>query len=140
MLDILPHIFVIAFFWFVIYWVMGGVFFGAIAIVRVIKLRRARFSCLFTLASALCAFGAAYTGTFYAHENIRACIKEANDVFGKLASVIACGILEQVSAGFIWFLILIGVGLLFFVLCRASNQSWMDSEDDGRDELDILEL
>lgn len=140
MLDIIGHIFIISLFWFVLYWVIGGVLFGAIAIIHVIKLRRARFSCLFTMTSALCAFAAAYTGTFYAQDAVYTCLEESEDFFGDLASVIACGVLQQMAAGIIWFLILFGIGLLLFILSRAHNQSWIDSEDDGEDQFDILEL
>lgn len=141
MSEIIGYIVIIGLFWFILYWVFGGVLFAAIAITRTIKLRRARFSCIFTLLSLVCGFGAAYSGTFYAQNNINVCLAEAGDPFDALASVIGCGILEQVAAGAAWFGILIAVGLVFFILSRATNQSWMDSDHGLEDErYDIIEV
>lgn len=140
MQELFGYISIIALFWFILYWVFGGVVFASIAILRVIKLRRARFSCFFTLASLVCAFGAAYSGTLYAERAIYTCLEEAEDVFDRLASVVACGILEQVAAGTAWFGILIAAGLFLFFISRASNQSWIDSDEDGTEKYDILEI
>lgn len=141
MMDLLGHIIVISFIWFIIYWMAGGVLFATIALINVIKLRRARFSCLFTLASYLSALGAAYMGTYVAKEQIYACVAEAEDVFGALASVIACGIFEHVGAGALWFIVLVVIGVLLLILSRATNQSWMDTEDGVfEDRFDVLEL
>lgn len=133
MLDILGFKFVIALFWFILFWLFGGVFFSAISIVRVIKLRKARFSCLFTLLSAVCAYGAAHTGIWWARNQIRECIAQTHDVFGKMASVVACGIFQEAFAAAIWFGVLIFGGFMLLYLTRAENQSWIDS-DEGLEE------
>lgn len=139
--SLLGYIAIIALFWFVLYWVIGGVLFGVVAILQVSKLRRARFSSLFTLASAACAFAAAYYGTKSAHGAIRACLEQANEPFSRLASVIACGILEQVASGVGFFVVLMALGVVIFILSRATNQSWIDSHEvvDAED-LDIIEI
>lgn len=139
--SLLGYIAIIALFWFVLYWVVGGVIFGVIAILQVSKLRRARFSSLFTIASAACAFAAAYYGTKTAHGAIRACLEQANEPFSRLASVIACGILEQVASGIGFFIVLMAIGAVIFVISRATNQSWIDSHEGiEADELDIIEI
>ena len=142
MFQILPHIFLIAAFWAVLYWIVGGVIFAIVAIFQLEKIRRARFSCLFSLASAFCGFGAAYSGAYFAQSSIQLCLEQdAGEMFGRLSSVIACGILEQAAAGFIWFLILFGLGLLALVASRAQNQSWMDSNEHlDESRLNILEM
>jgi len=140
MTALLGHIFVIAIFWFILYWVLGGVVFAVISIFRVSKLRRAQFSCLFTLLSAGCAFGAAYFGALKAEDQIYVCLEQETDVFGRLASVIGCGILEQVVSGAIWFGILLVLGYVAYLFSRATNQSWVDSHEGVGDEFDIIEI
>lgn len=141
MSDILGYIFIIALFWFVLYWVLGGVIFASIAIINVVKLRRARFSTIFTLLSLLSAFCAAYSGAFYAREAVDECLASSADPFSDLAAIVGCGVLEQMAAGAIWFVILMGVGLVFFILSRATNQSWIDSDYGLEEErYDIIEV
>lgn len=141
MSDIIGYIFLIALFWFVLYWVFGGVLFASIAIINVVKLRRARFSTIFTLLSLLCAFAAAYSGTFYAQETVNACLAASADPFNDLAAIIGCGIFEQVAAGAVWFIILMAIGFVFFILSRATNQSWIDSDYGLEEErYDIIEV
>jgi hypothetical protein len=140
MSEIIGYIFIIALFWFILYWILGGVIFAVISIMSVAKIKRAQFSCLFTLLSMGAAFGAAYFGTSHAEDRIFACLAEEQDVFGQLASVIGCGILEQVVSGAFWFIVLIGIGIMAFIFSRATNQSWVDSDKNAGDELDILEI
>ena len=141
MSEIIGHIFVIAFFWFMFYWVFGGVLFAVVSIMNVSKFRRARFSCLFTTASLICGFGAAYSGAMAAKESIDACLVESNDMFGRLASVVACGVFEQMVAGVFWFFILLCLSALAYILSRAGNQSWIDShEGTDDDHFDLLEF
>jgi hypothetical protein len=133
MVEILGYKFIIALFWFILFWIFGGVFFAAVGIMRVIKLRKARFSCLFTILSAVCAYAAAHTGVWWARKEIKECIAQTHDVFGKMASVVACGIFEEALAAVIWFTVLILGGFILLYLTRAENQSWLDS-DEGIEE------
>lgn len=131
----------ITIFWFILYWIFGGVFFYAITLLRVEKLRKAQFSCLFTFASLLAGFGAARMGLILGQSSIRACIEPGQDVFGRLASIIVCGILELVATGLLWFIILIIIGFIILLLSRSENQSWIDSNKPLEDEMDeLLEL
>jgi hypothetical protein len=138
MSGILSFTIIIAIFWFILYWVLGGVAFSILAMVRLAKMRKTRFSCLFTLTAAACALGASRTGLLLARNNVRTCLEGVDDRFERLASVIACGILEEVAAGIIWFLLLLLIGTVIMVLARADNQSWIDTDHDLDTELDEL--
>lgn len=57
-----PLILVVGFICFLIYWIFGGIFFACLALLRLRRLRKARFSCLFSLSSFVIAFGSSWFG------------------------------------------------------------------------------
>lgn len=114
--------------WFIIYWIVGGVIFSIAALFRIAKIRKAQFSCLFTLASIGCAFGATYTALIIGEKEIHVCLGEAQDIFGQFASVIACGVFPLMIMGAIWFAGLLFIGSILLYLSRAQNQSWVDEK------------
>ncbi len=131
----IPYLLILGIIWFIVYWIVGGVLFALVAFSRVTKLRRALFSTLFTIESFLLGLLVAFAGTYSAEEQIATCVAESQDIFGDLASVIACGVLEHMVAGFIGFIVLIIAGLLTYFASRATNQSWLDSDvDEDRQE------
>ena len=132
--GLFEHSLLIAGMWFLLYWVFGGVFFAAITILRVIKLRRGRFSCLFTILTAGFAYGAAYSGLAFGEMRIEACVRQANGFFETIAAVFGCGILEIMTAGLLWFLLLLVCGFAILMISRAENQSWVDSKKGLGDE------
>lgn len=118
----------VAFVWFVLYWILGGIIFSIAALFRVAKLRKAQFSCLFTLASMGCAYGATHTAYLLGQREITTCLVQAQDLFEELASVIACGIFSIVLMGALWFIGLLAIGSVLLFLSRAKNQSWVDEK------------
>ena len=120
-------------FWFPIYWLFGGVVFAAITLMNSIKLRKVRFSVFFTLLSMSTAVLASFFGTYLVRTFAHECVVRQSTFVDTFAGVVGCGILEFVAAGFIGFLVLIGMGSILLVLSRATNQSWVDS-DHGLDE------
>lgn len=131
--------FVIAAVLFLLYWIIGGVIFATIAVTQVIKLKKTRFSVLFTMLSVVCALAASRTGLFLAQDSVQPCLAEAGDRLERFSAILACGILEITLAGTIWFIALIGFGLLLLLLSRAENQSWIDSDFGLKEESDVRE-
>lgn len=130
--------FLIAAFWFPLYWILGGVVFATVAILRVTKLRKVRFSCLFTLASLLASYGASYSGMILGENEIRACMEGTTGFLDSASAIIGCGILSFFLAGGIGFIILVAVGLVILFISRASNQSWVDSDEGLNEKADLL--
>ncbi len=130
----LEHQLLIAAVWFPLYWLFGGVFFAVVTIARVVKLRRGRFSCLFTLLTIGFSYGAAYTGLAFSRERVDACLIEAVGFFDTIAAVFACGILEILAAGALWFSLLLVCGFAVLILSKAENQSWVDSKQGFEDK------
>ncbi|MCH8049504.1 hypothetical protein IH979_02220 [Patescibacteria group bacterium] len=128
MTEVLDFTWLLALFWFPIYWIIGSVVFAIVTIIRVIKLRKARFSCLFTTLSGGAAYGAAYVGLRLGEEEIAGCFMEVEDFWGSLASIFACGVFSVFLAAGVGFLLLIIAGFILLYISRARNQSWVDSD------------
>ncbi len=129
---------IITAFWFPIYWIFGGVIFATLAFFRVTKLRKVRFSCLFSLLSLACAIGAAYFGMQFGHDQINSCLNKTTGFVDSLSAVIGCGIISIFLAGAIGFVVLILLGLLIMFICRAANQSWIDSDEEAKEKIVVV--
>lgn len=118
---------ILTFLWFLFYWVFGGVFFALLTLLRLMPIRKVRFSCLFTLAAAGCAFGAAVTGARWAEASLAPCLSEARlaATDGFLASF-GCGFFSILAGAAVWLLVLIVVGFLFLAVSRLKKRSWLD--------------
>ena len=60
--QLISLVILLSIFWFLAYWVLGGVFFAVITILRLGKIRMVRFSCLFTILALLLGVSASYFG------------------------------------------------------------------------------
>jgi len=121
-----PHLLELSIILFFLYWLVGGVLFAIIALLRPSKIRKAQFSCLFTLACGGSAVGAAFVGTSIAQRPIARCLERTDGYFDSLAAVISCGVLPLTLAAIVGFIVLILVGLLLMLLSLSKNQSWID--------------
>lgn len=108
--------------WFIIYWIMGGVFFAIVVASRFIRLKKARFSCLFTLASAGLAYGAATTGLLLAQSRIRSCGRPTDQVGEAILSLFHCAPNAILSTGLLWFILLVLVGSVAILISRAEKK------------------
>lgn len=111
--------------WFLVYWVFGGVVFSLISLLRPGKLKRVRFSCLYTILSAFVAYGAAKYGILWAAKATgtvpeTASITEAIVVLGGMGFV---GILLGMMAGLV---VLFLGGWALMMISRSHTPSWYD--------------
>jgi hypothetical protein len=113
-------------FWFILFWLVGGVAFAIVALLRVIKLRNTRFSCLFTLACAGAAFGAAWSGLTLGESSIGECLSHNDSFFDQLISVFGCGVLEISFSALLWFFGLIVAGFFLMLISRGAPKAWTD--------------
>ena len=120
--------------WFLVYWIFGGVVFAIISLVRPGKMKRVRFSCLYSIFSAFIAYAAAKLGIIWASEATgglppSGSLAEAFVVMGGLGFV---GILLGLIAGFI--VLFIG-GWIIMLISRSKERSWYDRMTaEGTDE------
>lgn len=111
--------------------------FAAFSFIRNNKFHKARFGCLYTLLSVLCAIGATYSTSVIGRDEIQSCLNDSTDIFGDLASFVGCGILSLSLMIVAWFGVLIIFGGISLFLSRAKNQSWMDEEFEEDTALEI---
>ena len=114
--------------WFLVYWIFGGVIFSIISLLRPGKMKRVRFSCMYSLLSLLAGYVAARLGTFWATQATGAAptaetVGEAVVVIGGLGFV---GILLGLMSGFV--ISFIG-GWIIMAISRSQEASWYDRMD-----------
>ena len=111
--------------WFLVYWIFGGVVFSIISLIRPGKMKRVRFSCLYTLLSIGTGYGAAYLGVRWASDATGgvpsvSSVSEAVLVLGGLGFV---GILLGLMCGF---LVSFLGGWIIMAISRSREPSWFD--------------
>ena len=82
----------LAFLWFLFYWIVGGAFFALIAVFRLGRLNKGRFSCLFSLFALFSAFGAAYFGSHWGAGSAQECIAVAETNIEGFVAFFGCSI------------------------------------------------
>jgi hypothetical protein len=129
-------LFFLALLWFLFYWIFGGVFFAALALSRLMRLRKVRFSCLFSFAALACAIGASWTGLKLAEDSIATCSTSFDKGEGFLR-VISCGFVGILTGMLVWAIVLGASGFLFLAFSKRREASWLtrtekllESDDD----------
>ena len=123
--------------WFLFYWIFGGVFFTVIAVIRLGRIKKVRFSCLYTILSALAGYGAAKLGVYWAGDAITRCLAEANGMSEQFAAIFACGIVGIFTAMLIMAMLLMLGGFLLMAISKTKEKRWFDnSEEEIREEFD----
>ncbi len=116
-------------FWFVVYWILGGVFFAIVAATRFIHTRKAVFSCLFTGGSVVAAYGAAVLGLILARPRGLRCPESVvakgmlRDVATvRLQDVLLCDAKSVMISGGLFFALLLTVGMVALLVSRVEKQ------------------
>ena len=101
--------------WFVLYWLLAGVLFAIVGLVRFMRINTARFSCWFTLMSFATAYAAAWTGYVAAHRTNGQCLAKINATYEAIPGLFRCAPTIVLSNGVLWFIVLLalGIGLMF---------------------------
>ncbi len=116
-------------FWFVVYWILGGVFFAIVAATRFIHTRKAVFSCLFTGGSVLAAYGAAVLGPMLFRPHGLRCpegvlvknmLKSGESL--RLQDVLLCDAQSIMVAGGLFFALLLTMGMVALLVSRVEKQ------------------
>ncbi len=121
----LVFLLVLALLWFVVFWILGGVIFAVIGLVRFLRLNKNRFSCLFTFLSAGTALGASWMGLLAAQTDApRACLEKAetSGLAQFMPSLFTCASEQVLSAAALWFLFLMGAGIILLFISRAPER------------------
>lgn len=117
--------------WFLVYWVLGGVFFALVTMVRLGRLRKVRFSCLYTILSLLVGVGAAYAGMRGSQDAVDDCLGQAVTKAEQLTAVFGCGFAGVFGMFLVGALVLTAGGFLIMAACKSKAKPWivLDPED-----------
>jgi hypothetical protein len=128
-----PQIFsffiVLAIIWFLLYWILGGVFFAVMTIMRLGRIRAVRFSCLFTLLALMVGVGASYFGLSRAQEVVSACLMSATNKAEIVASIFGCGFANIFSAFLLGAAVLTVGGFIIMSISKSKSKPWIVLED-----------
>lgn len=129
---------VLAILWFLLYWILGGVLFAAVAIMRLGRIRTVRFSCLFTLLALVVGVGASYLGLSRAQGVVSACLSQATSKAETVAAIFGCGFANIVS----WFLlgacVLTIGGFIIMAVSKSKSKPWIVLEEPTDEAVEVL--
>ncbi len=120
--------------WFLMYWILGGVFFAVIALLRLGRLKKVRFSCLFSLWALLLGVGASFVGLRYGESSIETCVAEAETRSEIVVAVFGCGFTAVFGTFLIGALVLLLGGFVILSLSRSKSKPWIVLEQEEEDE------
>jgi hypothetical protein len=115
----------ISFIWFMVYWILGGVFFSIMAVLRLGGVRKVRFSCLFTV----CAAGAGWGGMRLASDAVEDCLVSSESQAEAVTAVFGCGFVGIFSAFLLGLIVLIGLGSLLLKISTVKTKPWIVLEE-----------
>mgnify|MGYP001594022593 CR=1 FL=1 len=116
---------VLAIIWFLLYWVLGGVFFAVIAIMRLGRVRTVRFSCLFTLLALCLGAGASYLGLSRARDVVSACLADATTKAETIAAIFGCGFANILSSFLLGAAVLTIGGFILMSISKSKSKPWI---------------
>ena len=119
--------------WFFVYWILGGVFFAVIAILRLGRVRKVRFSCLFSLWALVVAVLTAFKGLEYSEESISTCMVGAQTKAESVTAIFGCGAAGVFGSFLLGALTLTVGGFLIFAASRSKSKPWFVLESQGEE-------
>lgn len=126
--SVISFLILLSIVWFLLYWTIGGVFFAVVAIARLGRVRKVRFSCLFTLWSLLLGVGAAVFGYQFAQGAVEECLSYSETTTELAAAVFGCGFIGVLGAFAIGFILLVAGGFLIMAMSKSDVKSWITLE------------
>lgn len=121
---------VLSVFWFVVYWVLGGVFFAVVTMMRLGRLRKVRFSCLFSILSLVVGISVAYSGIKGSQEAVSDCLGQAVTNAEKMTAVFGCGAASIFGMFLLGALVLTIGGFFIMAISKSKSQPWIVLDHD----------
>lgn len=136
--ELTSFLIVLSILWFVVYWVLGGVFFAVVTMMRLGRLRKVRFSCLFSILSLIVGIGVAYSGIKGSQEAVSDCLGEAVTNAQKMTAVLGCGAASVFGMFLLGALVLTIGGFLIMAVSKSKSQPWIVLDHEEMQEPPVL--
>ncbi|TAK04073.1 hypothetical protein EPO34_02865 [Patescibacteria group bacterium] len=131
--EVRALVILLALIWSLLYWVGGGVMFALVSLLRLGRVRKVRFSCLFTLLAFACGIGASVYGVGRSGAALNACLVASQTKAESLAALFGCGFSTILVAFLIGAAALVAGGFLILALASTSIRPWVRLEKDGEE-------
>ena len=123
--DLGTFVWLLSVIWFVFYWLFGGVLFAAVALTRFGRVRKVRFSCLFTALAAIMGHASARIGMTLAEESQQECLAAAKTQAEAITAIFGCGAVG-VFGIFLFGAVLLALGgFLIMAISTSKNKPWI---------------
>jgi hypothetical protein len=96
-----------------------------VALLKLIRLRKVRFSCLFSLSAALCAVGAAWVSAVWLDKATVSCQTDRLDQTAFLSECFAAGWLQLIVSAIGGLLVLLLIGLVLLKFSSWKDRNWL---------------
>lgn len=116
--------------WFLVYWVLGGVFFALVTLVRLGRVRKVRFSCLFSLLSAVLGVGVAYVGLKGSQDVVEGCLVNAQTNIEMVTALFGCGFANILGTFLLGALLLTIGGFFIMAISKSKTKPWLVLDPD----------
>ncbi len=138
MTELVPFTWLLTLIWFLLYWIVGGVVFAVLTILRLGRVRKVQFSCLFSWLAGAAAIVTARAGMRSAARDVLFCLRDAHTRAEEITAVFGCGFVGI----FGWFLaglvVVLGIGYLLLVLSQTKTRAWTEPKKEGIDDETFL--
>lgn len=123
--ELTSFLIVLSILWFFVYWILGGVFFAVVTVMRLGRLRKVRFSCLFSLLALALGVGAAYLGVRGSQQAVDGCLASAATSAEKVTAVFGCGAASIFGTFLLGALALTVGGFLIMSVSKSKSPPWI---------------
>ncbi|MFH1405008.1 MAG: hypothetical protein ABIH21_02830 [Patescibacteria group bacterium] len=138
--DINSFIWLLSLIWFIVYWIFGGVLFAVVAITKFGRVRKVRFSCLFTLFAGFIAYTAARFGMEFAHDAQQECLLKAETKAEVITAIFGCGAVGVFGVFILGTCALIIVGFLIMSISKSKSKPWVRFTDVDEIQDDVKDV
>ena len=132
--ELFSFLVVLSIIWFVVYWVLGGVFFALVAVVRLGRIRKVRFSCLFSLLSLVLGVLVAYIGVGQSKEAVSVCLAQSTSKAEFITSLFGCGFAGIFGMFLLGAVVLTIGGFLIMALSKSKTKPWIVFEHEQQNQ------
>lgn len=124
--TILPFFYLLAFLWFLFYWLSGGVLFALITLIKLGRVRKVRFSVLFTGWSLICGIASAWIGLIVAGESVKTCLETAYNKAEQMMALFGCGFAGVLGTFLFGAAAVVLGGWIILSISKTKHRPWIN--------------
>lgn len=129
----------LGFLWFLVYWILGGVFFALVAILRLGRVRKVRFSCLFSLWTLVVGYIAAFAGIWIGRSSIESCYALAQNRGEVITAFFGCGFAGVLGMFIMGAALIVLGGFAIMSLSKNKTKPWFNLDVTEEEEEEVRE-